>query len=391
MTINELRQKRAEHWERMKNFLNTHEQKNGTLNADDTATYENMEAEMQDYDKAIERAEAAAEREKQLGEPVSSPLFGKIGGTRKAGRESDDYKTAFLNYIRTRTPGNALQESTASEGGYLVPVEFERKLFEARDKVDPIFSLAGRLVFGSLEKNIPYVASEGAAALIAEEGSYGDTDDSFGQVVFHAYKFGRICKVSDELINDSVFDIQAHLSKSFGRAVGKAQAGYFWTGTGTNQPQGVLTAAGVGVTSAATAAITADELIDLYFSVPEEYRNTSKWAMNSSTVKAIRKLKLSGTGEYLWSPGLSDAPSTILGKPVYTSAYIPELAANKAVVAFGDFEEGYKIADRQGFNFKALNELYAATGQIGFRGDQRSDGKGVLASTAIKVLKTKAS
>ena len=241
------------------------------------------------------------------------------------------------------------------------------------------------------KKNVPYVASEGAAALIAEEGSYGDTDDAFGQVVFHAYKFGRICKASDELIQDAVFDIMGYLAKSHGKSIGKCQAGYYWTGTGSNQPQGVLTAAGTGVTAAATNAITADEVIDLFYSLPEEYRDNAAFVIHNTTVKLLRKLKTSGSGEYIWAPGFNGTPDTILGKPMHTSVNIPEVAANKAVIAFGDFEACYKIADRQGFNFKVLDQLYAATGQIGFRGDQRSDGKGIYASTGIKVLKTKAS
>lgn len=387
MTVNELRQKRAEHWERMKNFLNTHEQKNGTLNADDTATYENMEAEMQDYDKAIERAEAAAEREKQLGEPVSSPLFGKIGGTRKAGRESDEYNRAFLDLIRSHGHriDNALQEDTSSEGGYLVPVEFEKTLYKTREKVDPIFSLAGRITLGALEKKVPYVSSEGAAALIAEEGSYLATDDAFAQVTFHAYKFGRMIKASDELIADSVFDINSYLAESLGRAIGKGQAGYFWTGTGSGQPQGVMTAAGAGVTTANSGTITADELIDLYYSVPEEYRANAAFALNDTTVKLVRKLKL-GTGEYLWSPGLGGEPAALLGKPIHTSAKIDTVAAGKKVIAFGDFEACYKIVDRQGIDIRVYDQLYGENGQVGFRGSARSDGKGILASTGIKVL-----
>ena len=161
----------------------------------------------------------------------------------------------------------------------------------------------------------------------------------------------------------------------------------------------MLTAAGVGVTAAATNAVTADEVIDLFYSVPDEYRSNATWAMNNATVKAIRKLKLSGTGEYLWTPGLSGTPDSIMGRPLRTSSNIPEMAANKAVIAFGDFEACYKIADRQGFEFRVLDQLYAATGQVGFRGAARSDGKGILltgvngadGTIGIKVLMTKAS
>jgi HK97 family phage major capsid protein len=387
MNINELRKQRAEHWEKMKNFLNTHEQKNGTLSIDDTATYKNMEAEFDSMSEAITRAENAAQRENELNRPVASPILDTLSGKPgTTGRGSEEYNKEFLNYIRTRRASNALQEGTSTEGGYLVPTEFEQTLYTARDSVDPIFDLAGRITLGALEKNVPYVSSEGAAALVAEEGSYGDTDDAFGQVVFHAYKFGRICKASDELISDSVFDINAYLAQSFGRAIGKAEAGYFWTGTGSSQPQGVMTAAGTGVTTAAANQITADEIIDLYYSVPEEYRANAAFAMKDTTVAMIRKLKL-GTGEYLWAPGLDGSPDTLMGRPLRTSANIDGVASSKKVIAFGDFEACYKIADREGFEFKVLDQLYAATGQVGFRGSARSDGKGILASTGIKILK----
>ena len=390
MTVNEIRQKRAEHWERMKAFLNEHQDNSGHLSIDDTATYENMKAEMERYDADVQNAEYMERKEAELNRPVDSPLFGNPGtGNGGTGRGSDEYNAEFLNYVRTRRASNALQEGTSTEGGYLVPTEFEKTLYAARENVDPIFDLAGRITLGSLEKNVPYVSSEGAAALVAEEGSYGDTDDAFGQVVFHAYKFGRICKASDELISDSVFDIRSYLAQSFGKAIGKAEAGYFWTGTGSSQPQGVMTAAGTGVTTASASAITADEIIDLYYSVPEEYRANATFAMKDTTVALIRKLKL-GTGEYLWAPGLDGSPDTLMGRPLRTSANIDGVAASKKVIAFGDFEACYKIADREGFEFKILDQLYAATGQVGFRGSARSDGKGILASEGIKVLTMKA-
>lgn len=384
MTINEMRQQRARVWQTAKDFLDAHP---GVMSAEDTATYEKMEAELVELGNAIDRAEKLenmkGDFEKLDAEPIKT---GVNKGETKTGRESDGYKAAFMNYVRTRKPQNALQEDTNSEGGYLVPVEFERVLYEARDKVDPIFQLAGKISLGSLTKNVPYVASEGAAALIAEEGSYGDTDDAFGQVTFHAYKFGRICKASDELIADSAFDIFGHLAASFGRAIGKKEAEYFWTGTGSSQPQGVLTGAGTGVTAAATGQITADEILDLYFSLGEEYRANAVFVFHDSVVKMIRKLK-TGDGQYLWAPGFNGTGDTILGKPFYTSSNLESIAAGKKVGVFGDFGECFKIADRQGFNFKVLPELYAANGQVGFRGDGRTDSRCIFGSTGLKVLK----
>lgn len=384
MNITELQARRAKAWDECKAFLESHRNENGCLSDDDNAVYNNMVAVVDKMEDEINRAKDIEARDAAMAAPTSKPMTSKVGDDKEA-RATDEYKKAFVNYIKTKRPSNALQEDTNSEGGYLVPTEFERVLYKARDKVDPIFTLAGKIMLGAKEKDVPYVASEGAATLIAEEGSYGDTDDAFGSVKFRAYKFGRICKASEELIADSAFDIFGHLAESFGRSIGKCEAGYFWTGTGSSQPQGVMTAAGAGVTTASASAITADELIDLYYSLDEEYRDNAVFCLHNNTIKYIRKLK-DGEGRYLWVPGLDGQPDTLLGRPVHTSKYIDQIASSKKVIAFGDFEVGYKIADRSGFDFKVLNELYAANGQVGFRGNARSDGKGVLASSAIKVL-----
>jgi HK97 family phage major capsid protein len=108
------------------------------------------------------------------------------------------------------------------------------------------------------------------------------------------------------------------------------------------------------------------------------------WLLNDATVKLARKLK-DGQGQYLWQPSLvANTPDTLLGRPVYTSAYMPVAAADATTIAFGDF----RIADRQGRTFRRLNELYATNGQVGFLASQRVDGKLILPE-AIKVLKQK--
>lgn len=383
MTIAELNAKKAKVWNDAKEFLEAHRDENGIVSEEDGNTYDAMIKTIDNLEKEVARMNDMETRDMAMSQPTTTPVVSNVK-TEKVGRASDEYRKAFDTYIRTKRASDALQEDTASEGGYLVPTEFERVLYKSRDKVDPIFALAGKISLGSATKNVPYVASEGAAALIAEEGTYGDTDDSFSQVVFHAYKFGRICKASEELIADSAFSIEGHLAESFGRAIGKAEAGYFWTGTGTNQPQGVLTGASVGVTTAATNKITADEIIDLYYAVPEQYRDNAVWVFNDATIKEIRKLK-DGNGNYLWAPGFAGQPDTILGKPVHTSVNIDTIAAGKVIGCFGDLSL-YKIADRSGFEFRVLNELYAANGQVGFRGTGRTDGRLVIAE-GIKTLK----
>lgn len=145
----------------------------------------------------------------------------------------------------------------------------------------------------------------------------------------------------------------------------------------------------LGVTAASATAITADELIDLFYSLNSAYRKNAVWLLNDSTMKNIRKLKDSN-GQYLWQPALHEGGfDTLLGKRIYTSPYAPELAAGKKTVAFGDFNY-YWIGDRLGITFKRLNERFAETGQIGFIASKRLDGKLILPE-AIKVLQQKGS
>lgn len=390
MTVNELRKARADHWESMKNFLNTHEQKDGTLTVDDTATYEKMEAKLEEYNASVERAEKAQEIENKMNTPANKRILESVGEKKTVteNRSTEAYNKAFNTYLRTRKVSNTLEEGTASEGGYLVPTEFERTLFVERDKVDPIFDMTGVLLLGSMTKEVPYVDEEGEADWISEGASYPESDDSFGQVILRANKVGKITKVTEELLKDSAIDVSAFIAGSLGRAIGKAEARAYWTGNGTGKPLGVMNCAGDGVTTAGNKP-TADELIDLFYALAEQYRGVGYWAMNGDTVKEIRKLK-TGDGQYLWAPGLNNAPDTILGRPLRTSDYIDTIAAGKSVIAFGDFLGCYKRVDRQGIELMALYEKYADKGEVGFRGSARTDGKGIHASVGIKLLKIKA-
>lgn len=402
MTILELREKRAKAWEAAKAFLDSHRKENGVLSAEDDAAYTKMEQEITDLGKEIARLERQEALDAELNRPVNKPLTGKPGGRAdadggedKTGRASDDYRKNFWNAMRSKVPmpnvTNALQIGTDSEGGYLVPDEYERTLVEALEEENIFRQMAKVIKTSSGDRKIPVVASKGTASWIDEEGAYPESDDSFGQVSIGAYKLGTMIKVSEELLNDSVFDLQSYISREFARRIGAKEEEAFFTGDGKGKPLGVLAATGgaeTGVTAASATAVTADELMDLYYSLKSPYRKKSVWVLNDSTIKAIRKLK-DNNGQYLWQPSLTaGAPDTILGRPIRTSAYMPAIAAGAKTIAFGDFSY-YWIADRQGRSFKRLNELFAATGQVGFLVSQRVDGKMILAE-AVKVLVQKA-
>ena len=402
MMILELREKRAKAWEAAKAFLDSHRKENGVLSAEDDAAYTKMEQEITDLGKEIARLERQEALDAELNRPVNKPLTGKPGGRAdadggedKTGRASDDYRKNFWNAMRSKVPmpgvTNALQIGTDSEGGYLVPDEYERTLLEALEEENIFRQMAKVIKTSSGDRKIPVVASKGTASWIDEEGAYPESDDSFGQVSIGAYKLGTMIKVSEELLNDSVFDLQSYISREFARRIGAKEEEAFFTGDGKGKPLGVLAAAGgaeTGVTAASATAVTADELMDLYYSLKSPYRKKSVWVLNDSTIKAIRKLK-DNNGQYLWQPSLAaGTPDMILGRPIKTSAYMPAMAAGAKTIAFGDFSY-YWIADRQGRSFKRLNELFAATGQVGFLASQRVDGKMILAE-AVKVLVQKA-
>lgn len=397
MTILELREKRAKAWEATKAFLDSHRNDKGMLSAEDDATYSRMEQEITNLGKEIARLERQEALDAELNRPVNKPLTGKpMNGkeTAKTGRATDEYRQNFWNMMRSKTPMptvmNALQIGTDSEGGYLVPDEYERTLVEALEEENIFRQLAKIIQTSSGDRKIPVVATKGTASWIDEEGAYLESDDSFSQVSIGAYKLGTMIKVSEELLNDSVFDLESYISREFARRIGAKEEESFFTGDGTGKPLGILAATGgaeTGITAASATAITADELIDLFYSLKAPYRRNAVWVLNDSTIKAIRKLK-DNQGQYLWQPSLTaGAPDLLLGKPVRTSAYMPTIAADAKTIAFGDFSY-YWIADRQGRSFKRLNELYAATGQVGFLASQRVDGKLILPE-AIKVLAQK--
>lgn len=397
--ILELREKRAKAWDAAKQFLDAKRGADGMLSEEDTATYDKMEQDVMNLGKEIERLERQAAIDAELSKATSTPLTGKPGAKmkeekEKTGRASDEYSGSFWNAMRVKAPMpsvlNALQEGTDSEGGYLVPDEFERTLVEALEEENVFRTLAHVIKTSSGDRKIPVVATKGTANWVDEEGAYTESDDAFSQVSIGAYKLGTMIKVSEELLADSVFDLEAYISKEFARRIGSREEESFFNGDGKGKPLGILAETGgaeVGVTAASATAITADEVIDLFYSLKAPYRKNAVWVLNDATVKQIRKLKDS-TGQYLWQPSLvAGTPDTILGRPVKTSAFMPVAAAGAKSIAFGDFKY-YWIADRQGRTFKKLSELYAANGQVGFMGTQRVDDKLILPE-AIKVLKQK--
>ena len=394
----EMRDKRVQSWNAAKAFLESHRGEDGTLSAEDDAIFNKMMDDVDKLGREIARMEKMEAMDVEMSKATSKPLT-SAPTTRmedepvsKTGRGGNGYAKNFWNAMRSKSVShevlNALQVGTDSEGGYLVPDEYERTLIEALEDQNIFRQLAHVIHTSSGDRKIPVVASKGTASWIDEEAQYPESDDAFGQVSIGAYKLATMIKISEELLNDSVFDMPAYIATEFARRIGAAEEEAFFTGNGTGKPLGILAATGgaeTGVTAAAADKITMDEVIDLFYSLRAPYRRNAVFIMNDATVKALRKLK-DGQGQYLWQPSITaGTPDTILNRPVYTSGFMPTLATGNKTILFGDLGY-YWVADREGRSFKRLNELYAPTGQVGFLASQRVDGKLILPE-AVKVLK----
>ena len=385
----ELREKRAKTWDAAKAFLDSKRGESGLLSAEDTAVYERMEADVVALGKEIERLDRQAALDAEMAAPVNKPLFdGLAGKDTKTGRASKEYTSAFWDFIRNRNTyeiRNALSIGSNPQGGYLVPDEFERQLIDALLEQDIMRRMARIIQTSYGERKIPVVVAHGNASWVEEAEQIPFSDETFGQMSLSAFKAATMIKISNELLNDSVFDMPAYIASEFARRIGALEEDAFFVGDGVGKPTGVTISCPVGVTADEADAITFDEVIDLYHSLRIPYRRRAAFVMHDSTVKIIRKLK-DLSGQYLWQPSVQDGqPDRILSRPLYTSQYMPLAEAGAKSVLFGDFSY-YWIADRQGRTFQRLNELYAETDQVGFKATQRVDGKLILAE-AVQSLK----
>ena len=381
--IQELQAKRARIWQQAKDFLDEKQKHSDVLSTEDNATYERMEQDVVNLGHEIDRLHKQAEIEAQFKKPTSNPII-----TNPHQGQTSNYAQDFWNLMRGQAPAtNALKTGSDPDGGYLVPDEFEKQLIQKLQEANIMRSISHVIQTNNGEHKIPVVASEGTAAWLDEEAAYTESNTQFSQVSLSAHKLGTLIKVSEELLNDSAFDLMSYLSGEFGRRLGNAEEKAFLTGTGTNQPTGILNdtnGASSGSTAAKADVLTFDDLIDLFYSLKTPYRQNAVFLMSDDTVKNIRKLK-DKNDQYIWQPSTqAGQPDRILNRPVYTSPYMPTLAASAKPILFGDFNY-YWIADRQGRTFKRLNELYAVNGQVGFLGSQRVDAKLILPE-AVKTL-----
>lgn len=390
MNAQNMIEKRARLWEQMKDFLDTHRGDDGCLSAEDDATYAKMESDLANMSKEIDRASRMSAIEAAMSAPTANPLVSTPdAGARdqKTGRASNAYREDFFAVMRGKPAvHNVLSEGTDADGGYLVPTEFEREVITGLTDAGAIREIANVITTAS-ERKIAVAATSAVAHWTDENAAYTETSPTFTQKALDAYKMTCLIRVSEELLQDSFFNLEGYLRDEIVRAFAVLEDEAFCVGTGSGQPTGIFTANGgdVGVTTASADKVTFEEITDLIYSLKAPYRRNGRFMTNDSTIAAIRKIK-DGNGQYIWQPSLqAGQPDRLLGYELRTTPSAPTMAAGALAIAFGDF--GYFwIADRGARTFRRLNELYATNGQVGFIAAQRLDAK-VMLPEAIKLLK----
>ncbi len=297
---------------------------------------------------------------------------------------SKDYATEFWNKAM-RGKSSDYQKlaggRTNTSDMYVLPYDSNRQYMAELEK-ESLFRQISTCVNVSASNNtVLAYASEDVAVCVPEEEliDISDLADDFTRISTAAHKVVSLVKVGNSFVSDNAFDIKKHLTQRFARAFGRAEENIFINGTGEGQPLGILNATAGAETGVTTATVTYDDIIGLFMSVKAKHRKHGVWLMNDETALAIRKLK-DKDGNYLWDEGMD----TILGKPVFISEFMPNIASGNKVVAFGDFSY-YWILNRRPLAVRALKEKFELHDQTGYLAMEYLDGK-LVNREAIKVM-----
>lgn len=388
--ILDLKNKRAGLVNEMRLLLDTAEKANRDLNADEQSKYNALEADVEKFGKSISREESLGQIENELKAQRDGSYRpaaeGKSSGKAHA---TEAYKAAFGKFLRAkgnvslldREIVNVLQTSVDTEGGFLVPEEFEANIQRLLYNLDPMRAAATVITLGS-DRHLPIQTSGVNFSWLGENGAYPAVQPAVGRVTLSAFKLGGYVPVSEELLQDSASNVEQFVTDVAAQGIADLENAAFTVGDGSAKPLGLFSTTSVAGTTvqdqtgavSATAAITGDDLIDTFHKLGRQYRDRASWVASDTILKMIRKLK-DNDNQYIWQPGLqAGQPDRILNRPVFTSDFAPTPAVSTRSLAFGDLRR-YYIADRLGLGVLRLNELGALNGQVFWRFTKRTDGR----------------
>ncbi len=279
---------------------------------------------------------------------------------------------------------------TGGAGGYLVPQGFSYALDRAMKAFAKVRTVAN-VIRTDTGAAMPYPTMDDTSNTgerLSENTAGTQQDVTFGSVTFNSYKYGsKPILVSSELLQDSAFDMDTLIGSIAGERIGRIQAADFTTGTGTGQPQGLVTGASAGLTTAGATAITADEVIKLFHSVDPAYRGGPSFGfmMNDGVLLALALLKDSQGRPLFVSSYRDGTPSSLYGAPVFINQQMQAtIATGTVTILCGDFSH-YGIRDAGEVRVRKLQERYADKDQVGFLAFMRSDGR-YTNTAAVKKL-----
>ena len=294
------------------------------------------------------------------------------------------YNTAFWEGMQTGYVSNALKEGSDGSGGYLVPDEFDERIIKALEE-ENILRKLGNVIKTEQNLRYPRLINTVDADWCDESGFCRVGDCEFDELVFDAHKLGVLTKLTNELIEDSPYDVECLVRDLFVIKMKRKEEEAFFKGNGKHKPLGIIHQAQVGVTSENKGVISFDDVIDLYYSLKIPYRNNAVWLMSEEACSELKKFK-THSGFYLWDK-VTGKPNLFLGKPVYTTTQLGVIESGSKPILFGDFSY-FWIAERGKRNIKRLSEKYADEGMIGYLTFQRVDAK-IVDPEAIKSLEIK--
>ena len=396
MKITELRSKRANLWEQAKAL---HEKAQGennrSLSAEEQEQWDRLMAAIDDGKAEIDREERLV----TIGGELSASTGTRVANRPAGGADADRaaYRAAFWSWMRNGaadmdpeqrqvlrnravqvpSEARALGVASGAAGGYAVADEDMGALVDAMKFFGGMRQSRSTIITTDSGADLPIPTTDdtgNTGAIVAENTQLAEQDVTFAQKVLHSYLYtSKIVRVSYQLLQDSSFPIETWLMRKLGERIGRATNAHFTTGTGSGQPEGVVTGATTAGTTAAAGAVTYAELLTLFHAVDVAYRNAAQWMMNDSSVKLLKALE-DTEGHLIWAPGLATRePDTIMGKPYIVNNDVAAIAANAKGVLFGDFAN-YYIRDVRDITILRLTERYADYLQVGFIAFSRHDG-----------------
>lgn len=393
--LKKLVEARARVWEQTKEIL----ERSGTgpLDADDETAYQAANAELDSLDVRIAEVEDLIDRDDAAQASLeNSQRLAERGAGTPAPQADDNSELAQLRSLMAgerravefSAPNPAEQRVlNTSDDSNAVPTSFYNQLVEHMIDVSSILQTNVTVITTASGEalQVPTTATYAASVQQTEGNTITASEPTFGQVTLNAYKYGHLTQVTPELIADSGFDVLGFLARQGGRALGERTNTEYMVGDGTGDPAGVVPNSTLGKTAAGAAAITADELIDLFYSVIAPYRNVGSWMLADATMAAVRKLT-DDNNQYLWAPGLAGGePSTILDRPYYTDPNMPAMTTGLKSVIFGDMS-AYAIRRVGSVRIERSDDFAFNDDLVTFRYIVRTDGHLLDTTGAVKHL-----